>query len=187
MRVYESVDAYLKQAYTPEQIAKQHKVNISDILSAFEVGRKIEMEHTDDVDVANTIASHHLMELPDYYDENVGVPNMERELKLEESAYYDKIINESVNDILSRSRGFSKELKDETSKYVNSATTYKKGKFWHLTLPTVITTKYNKARGLGFGADKNGFFVHTHRARSKSKPTPDKIPISAIKFIESTG
>jgi len=37
------------------------------------------------------------------------------------------------------------------------------------------------------GADKDGFFVSTHRARSKSYLEIDKIPQKDIKFIESTG
>ena len=41
--------------------------------------------------------------------------------------------------------------------------------------------------GVSLGADKNGFFVYTHRARSKSYETPADIPNSKIKFIETTG
>lgn len=37
------------------------------------------------------------------------------------------------------------------------------------------------------GKDKNGFYVYTHRARSKSYPTPMAIPIKDVKFIGSTG
>jgi len=42
-------------------------------------------------------------------------------------------------------------------------------------------------RGVSVGRDKNGYFVATHRARSPSFPSPDKIPRSYIRFIESTG
>lgn len=35
--------------------------------------------------------------------------------------------------------------------------------------------------------DKNGWYAYTHRARSKSYPSVDNIPISVLKFIESTG
>ena len=41
--------------------------------------------------------------------------------------------------------------------------------------------------GVSMGADKNGFFVYTHRARSKSYKSPEKIPNKDIEFIESTG
>lgn len=41
--------------------------------------------------------------------------------------------------------------------------------------------------GVSLKKDKDGFFVHTHRARSKSFPRPKAIPKSAVEFIESTG
>lgn len=40
---------------------------------------------------------------------------------------------------------------------------------------------------VGKKQDKNGWYVCTHRARSKSYPSIDDIPISKLKFIESTG
>lgn len=65
-------------------------------------------------------------------------------------------------------------------------------------LPLVIPgqTEYNNGRvyrlkggisGCDVGADENGFFVATHRARSNSYPSVDKIPAKDIKFIQSTG
>jgi len=42
-------------------------------------------------------------------------------------------------------------------------------------------------RGTSVGRDKNGYFVCTHRARSKSYPDVHKIPKSVIAWIESTG
>jgi len=41
--------------------------------------------------------------------------------------------------------------------------------------------------GTGLAKDHKGYFVHTHRARCSSYPTPEKIPLSKIKFIRSTG
>jgi len=41
--------------------------------------------------------------------------------------------------------------------------------------------------GVTLGHDRQGYFVHTHRARSKSYENIADIPKSAIKFIESTG
>jgi len=41
--------------------------------------------------------------------------------------------------------------------------------------------------GVSFKKDKQGYFCHTHRGRSKSKPTPDGITKTELKFIESTG
>jgi len=47
--------------------------------------------------------------------------------------------------------------------------------------------KGGRYRRTSIGRDKEGYFVMTHRARSKSYETPEKIPDSQIKFIESTG
>ncbi len=45
----------------------------------------------------------------------------------------------------------------------------------------------DKLKGVSLGKDDDGYFVYTHRARCKSYATPEKIPQSKIKFIESTG
>jgi len=41
--------------------------------------------------------------------------------------------------------------------------------------------------GFSMGVDKDGYYIHTHRARSKSYEKPDAISIKDIKFIDSTG
>lgn len=41
--------------------------------------------------------------------------------------------------------------------------------------------------GISLGKDKKGFFVYTHRWRSKSYNKPESIPIKDIKFCETTG
>ena len=58
----------LKPHKTPEQLAKKHKVSISQIKNQLKKGTKVEKEHTKDTELANTIASQHIDELPDYYD-----------------------------------------------------------------------------------------------------------------------
>lgn len=47
--------------------------------------------------------------------------------------------------------------------------------------------KSDKAKGVTLRKDKNGYYVHTHRARSKSYKEVSHIPKRAIEFIESTG
>lgn len=47
--------------------------------------------------------------------------------------------------------------------------------------------KQGKFKGVTVKKDKDGFFVTTHRARSKSFPTVNQIPKKTITFIESTG
>ena len=44
-----------------------------------------------------------------------------------------------------------------------------------------------RLEGVGLAQDEKGFYVRTHRARSKSYSEPSEIPLSAIKFIRSTG
>ena len=41
--------------------------------------------------------------------------------------------------------------------------------------------------GVSFFKDKDGYYCTTHRARSKSKKSPDKITKTELEFIESTG
>ena len=50
-----------------------------------------------------------------------------------------------------------------------------------------FVARHGRGRGCSLKADRDGFYVHTHRARSKSYPSPDKIPAHKVKFIESTG
>jgi hypothetical protein len=41
--------------------------------------------------------------------------------------------------------------------------------------------------GVSLKRDNKGVYVHTHRARSKSYPSADRIPKRVIDFVESTG
>lgn len=50
-----------------------------------------------------------------------------------------------------------------------------------------FTDVHGKDAGVSLKKDKDGFFVHTHRARSKSFPLPAAIPKTAVEFIASTG
>lgn len=82
---------------------------------------------------------------------------------------------------IQRSRKLSKELKQKILNIATSQTRYKNGIVFQLS------GWNDSVKGCSLGADKNGFFCYTHRARSKSYKEPDLIPKSAIKFIESTG
>lgn len=44
-----------------------------------------------------------------------------------------------------------------------------------------------KMKEVSLGKDEDGYYVYTHRARSKSYESPEKIPDSKIKYISSTG
>lgn len=91
-------------------------------------------------------------------------------------------------EALMRSKSISKEMKIEILKYFNGGSTYHEGGRVHgLSKPKEFTEKSPKSSGVGLGADKNGFYVYTHRARSKSHASPEKIPVKEINFIDSTG
>jgi len=50
-----------------EDLATRHGVSLEDITNQLEMGLKVEMEHTEDMDVAKKIALDHLAEDPYYY------------------------------------------------------------------------------------------------------------------------
>ena len=50
-----------------EEIAKMHGVSLDDIIHQLSIGKKIEMEHTNDISIAMAIAKDHLVESPTYY------------------------------------------------------------------------------------------------------------------------
>lgn len=89
----------------------------------------------------------------------------------------------NVKEKVERSKKLPKEMKEKILPLIiNSGihgTKYRDGRVFHL--------KNSPGKGCDLGADKDGFFVFTHRARSKSKPDIDKISQKDIKFIESTG
>jgi tRNA nucleotidyltransferase/poly(A) polymerase len=100
-------------------------------------------------------------------------------------------LNESYTDVkasLMRSKSISKEMKELISKYLTGGSTYHEGGHIHgLMKPKEFTEKTPKSSGVSLGADKNGFYCYTHRARCKSYELPEKISVKDINFIESTG
>jgi hypothetical protein len=57
----------LSDGMSLKDIAKRHGVNIKDITNEFNMGVKVETEHTDNVKMAGEIARDHLFEDPKYY------------------------------------------------------------------------------------------------------------------------
>jgi len=75
-------------------------------------------------------------------------------------------------------------VKGEKSKYVNvDHFNFDELEEGQMTWPV----QSGELKGVSVGRDKDGLFCCTHRCRSKSYPSVDKIPKSKIKFIESTG
>jgi hypothetical protein len=110
--------------------------------------------------------------------------NMSQGFKLDES----KSDYAQTKDSLMGSKSISAEMKEKICKYLTGGSTYHEGGRVHgLSKPKEFTEKSPKTSGVSLGADKNGFFVYTHRARSGSHAEPGKIPVKEINFIDSTG
>lgn len=71
---------------------------------------------------------------------------------------------------------------DEISKFVFEGKNEK-----GLSKPKSLRDKSNKIDGVSMGKDKDGYYIYTYRARSKSYASPEKISVKDIEFIESTG
>jgi len=83
-----------------------------------------------------------------------------------------------------------KEIKELALKMITSGSKFKNGIVTGLKMCPDLTKKIKEKDlpgGFSLGIDKNGFFIYTHRARSKSYETAAKIPIKDIRFIDSTG
>lgn len=88
---------------------------------------------------------------------------------------------------LERSRSIPAAMKKKIMPFVVSSSKYSNKMMFGLKMPPAVKRKTRKSQYCSFGADKDGFFVYTHRARSKSKKDFNKITKKEIKFIESTG
>lgn len=86
--VYEAVDG-LSEGLSCEYIAEMHDVDLDFIMEQLEKGIKVEMEHTDDPEIAKAIAKDHLVEIPDYYD---------RLEQMEEQAEAEPMLSDGTED-----------------------------------------------------------------------------------------
>ena len=57
----------LKPRIADEKISEKHKVPVDVVLKCIRQGTLVELEHTSNRKIAETIASHHLYERIDYY------------------------------------------------------------------------------------------------------------------------
>ena len=76
----------LKSYKTVEQIAKKHRMEVSDIQKQLDMGAPIEHEHTNNQKLAVEIALQHLDEIPDYY---TRLKKMEADAKREHKKFKD--------------------------------------------------------------------------------------------------
>jgi hypothetical protein len=82
----------LKSYKTVEQIAKKHRMDVSDIQKQLDMGAPIEHEHTNNQKLAVEIALQHLDEIPDYY---TRLKKMEASAKKEHKKFKD--VSENTN------------------------------------------------------------------------------------------
>ena len=111
----------------------------------------------------------------------------ENQLKqlIEEFSYDKKTIENKIMKL----HGLPKEYKEFAVQYIQYITDAGKGKVSGLIIPEDFTKSLkdrNLPDGFSVGVDKNGYYIHTHRARSKSHETLDKITQKEINFINST-
>ena len=103
---------------------------------------------------------------------------------------YEKFTISEVKEKIKNLKKIPKELKEIAVEYVTDLTHAKNGKVTSLNLHPDLKKKLNEKdlpNGFNMGIDKDGYFIHTNRARSKSYESPSKIPIKDIKFTDSTG
>ncbi len=180
-------DFFGKEVSHNEAIEKQLKgILIHIIMDDLKISEKSFTEVDKIIERVNKVYSLDFNELAnEYY-------NLNKRLKLLAEEIYDKyfkpfnkgIFNESENyeDVIQKiksSKKLSQEIKDKIIPLVVlNSTAYNKG--------FVTGLKFANS-GCSLGANEDGFFVHTHRARSKSYSDIDKIPQKDINFIVSTG
>lgn len=95
--LYESC---IKPKVSLKTIAKKHGVDIGRVEKELAKGTKVEMEHTKDRETAETIASHHLDEMLDYYtkltkmEESVGGSVFSHDMLFEkdEKRLYNRLV-----------------------------------------------------------------------------------------------
>lgn len=90
----EEIEGGLADDKSVKDIADKHSVNIKDIVAQIKKGKEVEMEHTDDPNVAIEIAKDHEMEHPYYYS---ALEDMEKELE-EGSLLLNSILGEEELD-----------------------------------------------------------------------------------------
>ena len=85
----------LKSHRTVEQIAKKHRMDVSDIERQLDMGVPIEHEHTRNKTLATDIALQHLDEIPDYY---TRLKKMEASARKEHKKFKD-VKEDAVTDL----------------------------------------------------------------------------------------
>lgn len=93
----------------------------------------------------------------------------------------------TTKESIKSSRKIPAKLKPEILKLATASSQYNNAVVTRLKIPAEMKTISKKIEGCSLGADEKGFFVYTHRARSKSFSSPMKIDKKTIDYIETTG
>lgn len=93
----------------------------------------------------------------------------------------------TVAKSLQLSRKIPADMKSKIEKYLLLTSKYKDGVVFGLRTADGLSKISAKVSGCSFGADKDGFFVYTHRGRSKSHKNPLTLTNKEIDWVESTG
>lgn len=87
-----------------EDIAKKHEVDIKELDTEYKKGITIEMEHTDDENIAMEIARDHLFEDPKYYTKLATIEN-----RAHDTINYEISINEKESPVDVRIKELAKD------------------------------------------------------------------------------
>ena len=96
----------------------------------------------------------------------------------------------TIEDKIKHLHKITKEYKDIALGLIQSYTEAKNGIITGLILHPNLEKKIkegNYPSGFSMGIDENGFFIHTHRARSKSHSKPEDITVEEMKKTDATG
>lgn len=61
------IEGGLADGLSVKDIAEMHKISVNELMKQVKMGVKVEMEHTNNSEIALEIALDHLYEIPDYY------------------------------------------------------------------------------------------------------------------------
>ena len=108
---------------------------------------------------------------------------------------WKEIDDHNSSDNIKKKIKFVRGLSDECRQYAmenhsDYISSVGKGKVTELQLHPDLKKKIESEglpSGFSMGVDKNGYYIHTHRARSKSRENPSGFTQQEIKFVDSTG
>ena len=154
---------------------------------------------------------HRIKALIREYHNDMNDPNIPDEVKKQFKAdvtELEKILDSYMNDFSDFQNSVHKLINDEISKYESksddkeeyhkegfeffdeSKKAYEELKKREDTITSSeraeIKKRFGNSKACSFAKDKDGYYAYTHRCRSKSYPSIDKIPMKDVEFVRST-